>query len=344
MGTIQYSDNRDKKIFVDASLVIGKFITGKNNPQGLSQLKNIFLRHVESVTFTPFNNRLMNDLGNTSTIGPIRINSVGCSGINNIEQEKKVRHAITHELLHAHVAAIQKENPKSYHKNGNNYIGVGGYICNADDMMHNGAKRVYGIYYMEAMTELLINIAMSAFDAQYKAEHPNINANTILRTAYNGTDSKYDKYLPMVKLMIEVFSNWDKSDYYKVMQDSDSQDICSLKIKTDTNRIIQANDLLYGYMYNPIHSLEKYDSVMGDNAYIDLLKNFDQIKKPNNEIDKNIVEKMLHSISEFSVQNLSNLVREGILYSEEATRLLNNIKRLMQMTKEQYSIGIGMPR
>lgn len=48
MGTIKYSDDRDKKVFAYASLVVGKFITGQNNPQGLSNLKNTFLRFVEA--------------------------------------------------------------------------------------------------------------------------------------------------------------------------------------------------------------------------------------------------------------------------------------------------------
>lgn len=339
MGTIKYSDDRDKQVFSDASLIIGKFITGKNNPQGLSNLKNIFLKYVENVTFTPFNSRPTNDLGATSTIGTIRINSVGHNGISNIDQAKIVKHAILHELMHAHVAAIQKENPKTYHKNGNNYIGVGGYICNADDMTHDRGKRVYGLYSMETLTELLINIAMSSFDEQYKAEHPTTNANTILKTSYNDLNSAYNVYAPMSKLMIEVFSNWDNPDYAKFIEHCDSQGMCSLKIKTATNRILQANDLLYGYMFNPIHTLEKYDMVMGDGSYIDLLKKFDKIKL-DNKIDKNIVKEMLHNLSDFSIRNLSKLVRESILSNQEATKLLNNVKILMQMTKKQYGIGI----
>ena len=55
MGTIKYSNKRDKALFSNASLAIGKLITGSNNQQGLDTLKKIFLKHVESVTFTSFN-------------------------------------------------------------------------------------------------------------------------------------------------------------------------------------------------------------------------------------------------------------------------------------------------
>lgn len=115
IGTIKYSDNRDKKAFVDASLTVGKFITWKNNRQGLEELKKILLKHIESITFEPFNNRPISNLGNASTIGVIKVISAGHYGTNNIEQEKEVRHVITHELMHAHAAAIQKENPKRCH-------------------------------------------------------------------------------------------------------------------------------------------------------------------------------------------------------------------------------------
>ncbi len=106
MGTIQYSDERDKTLFSNASLAIGKLITGSNNQQGLDALKKIFLKHVESVTFTPFNERERKDLGNTSTIGSIRINCIGLHGATTLNQYRKVKHTIFHELLHAHVAAI----------------------------------------------------------------------------------------------------------------------------------------------------------------------------------------------------------------------------------------------
>jgi hypothetical protein len=341
MGTIQYSDNRDRKTFSDASLTIEKFIIGKNNKQGLDNLKKLLLKHLQSVTFTPFSDRPMNNLGNTSVIGKIKIDSVGHDGTNSIEEEKKVRHAITHELMHAYVLAIQKENPKSYHKNEKNYIGLGGYICNADDIKANEIKTVYGLYLMEALTELLTNVARSSFDEQYKAENSNIDANTILKTSYNGLNIAYNEYVPMAKLMVEVFSNWDKADYAKFMKESDSQGICSLKIKTDTNKIIQSNDLLYGYMYDPIYPLEKYDEIMGNGSYINLLKKFDNIKT-NNQINKNIVEDILRSLSKFTIDKLLTLVKNGILSIEEATQLLDNNNEMFKITKEQYGIDIDI--
>lgn len=343
MGTLSISDPRDKKVFSEASLIIGKLITGKNNKQELELLKKLFLKHIESVTFTPYNSRPLDDLGNTSTIGPIKISSVGHYGISNTKQEADIRHAITHELLHAHVAAIQKENPISYHKNGNNYTGIAGYICNSDDLSHNGNKRVYGLFLMEALTEILTDVAMASFDEQYKLEHPNVNANTILKTSYNGLSSENNAYIPMAKLMIQVFSNCGNIDYSKIIEHSDNKGLCSFKIKTDTNKIIRSNDLLYGYMYNPIHTLEMYNEILGDSAYINLLSKFDRIKN-NNHINKAIVEELLHDLSVFSIKKSSYLVKKGILTNKEATQLLTNIQKQMQIAKEQYNIDISQGR
>ena len=258
-----------------------------------------------------------------------------------------IKHIFSHEIWHAICAIMNRKNDKTdkngkriYKKtivNGKKYIGAGGLIVDTT----NG--KGIGKLFQETMMDICASITLFEFDREYKLQNPNVNADTIISEHIdkwnNNNMSGYSVLTSITRLMIAACSNEPNLNYHYWIQQGEP--FAELKTRRNNGNIMNANDFLYGMMYDPIYIMEEYDKYMGEGSYLELLKITDQIYEqgisPNEDIDSNLVKQVMTEISGFANVRTHQLKQQGVFSDKDILVLSSHYNRIWNSMQKEYS-------
>ena len=251
---------------------------------------------------------------------------------------KNLLHTEAHELFHmfsALVPGIMKNNKNIYYENGNLY-----YNCIGNYMVYKNNESVeLGLMFTETLTDLLATISLNTYSPHY---YKRDTANKILRTNhFVGIEniSDYTFFTSMTRLALAAFNNDPNVDYDSMILNG--QNLFFSRIKGRNGQILMKNDLLYGYMADPLHTKREFEKIIGPESYDKFIYALDEVFKNalnTNSIDKDKIKLYMKVLPNFLNLMLKKYKQLGIFNDDDIVKITSNFNKIWNEIKKEYGV------
>lgn len=252
---------------------------------------------------------------------------------------KNILHTDAHEIFHvfsAIIPTIIEGNNNSYISNNSIYYNSMGSI----GMYNNRGVHNYGIMFKETLTDILARLSLTRFNNEFDNT---ISSNDILKKSDSdyesyGANSGYTAFTYLTKLAIAAFSNDKDADFDNMIKNG--KNIFFGRKKAPNNEKIFKNDLLYGYLANPLHIKEKWEEINGINSYDEFCSEIDNTFSTylnTGIIDCNNLYLHMAKITEYMNKRVDHYLNIGRLSFEEALSITNNYNKVWKEVNDEYN-------
>ena len=246
-------------------------------------------------------------------------------------------HNQAHEIFHVLSGLIPSkiENNKKFLMTNTDiyYDGMG-----CIGLFSNKGNKYYGTMYKETITDLLATAALT-YNKRYS--NNNISVNTIFNENYknwNKNVNGYSKFTTLARLSIAAFSNNPDLDYEGMLNNGENIFLSSRK--ADNGEIIMNNDLLFGYLADPLHIKDKWEEIKGIDTYIPFVSKldnmFDTYLKTGN-INSGEIKEVMDDLTDFLNKKLDIYMRLGKLSFNDAYKIADNFNRIWREMQGEYN-------
>ena len=226
---------------------------------------------------------------------------------------------LRHELFHAFTEMLCLANNLKL-INDKLYFGFGGKVIDYTDIKNQNDLPAT-VLFNEIVTDI------SAYSSYYGKNgiglESIINGNGLEQIEYNyGYGNGYFELLPLGKCIIKAFENYN-CDYDKLQQKT-----YGAKYETSNNESIYYNDLLYGVMYNPLHTMEeviKYTSKEDWNIMNDISKRILSLYEKNINPEYKDIKNILDLLAKYLNNKYARI--ENKVLKEKFTYIISNFNK-----------------
>ena len=247
-------------------------------------------------------------------------------------------HTESHELFHMFsslIPGLMKDNKNVLIENGLKYYNTLGYYASFDGFN----QLYYGEMFCETLTDMLSAIAVNTYNPMFKNE---VCANDVLRKNYSNWKSNvsgYTFFTSLTRLAIAAFSNDPNSDFDDMIKNK--KNIFFGRMKGRNGQILMKNDMLYGYIADPLHTKREFEKVLGEGMYdkfnlvIDSAFNSALEKQV---MDAKVIKNYLKILPTFLNKKIDMYEKKGIFNKEDSIKIINNFNRVWNEVKKEYGI------
>ena len=349
MTKYYYTTEKDRSLIVRSFNNIAYLIFGKNNQKGLNAYRKFFEEKVKRVSIYP--QGTITKKINHSTPGICRMDTeeekliiemLGYSGSTMTrESQEFIKHEGTHELCHSFVdllPTIFSNYPKGIIKNGIKCENCMGMIKETDPLTGDlVGQHYYGKMFNETMMDIISSIGINAFDTSNSRK----TADDILRTdhtKWGNATTAYSMFTSITRLAIAAFSNNGFANYEKVI--NQGMGIFDIKTKMKNQEFFQANDFLYGIVYDPLHIEQEFDRFMGEGYYRDFCEYLDRLfvkSLSTKKISSEEVKKIMNVLPDFLNKKIAYYLKNGITDQKSANKVISNFNRIWNSMQVEYA-------
>ena len=258
----------------------------------------------------------------------------------DVDSSKELSGIYAHELFHTLsliVPGMIKSNSIIYEDSDNSlYINAGGKV----EKISSKGNEIYGHMFNETLTEMLGIVALSYRNS--KQINNGINANTILKekyTKWNDSRSAYIFFTSLTRLALAAFSNDPDEDFDNIVKTKNS--IFFAKREMKNKEKYYRNDLLYGYLANPLHIKEKFEEIEGPHSYDYFMLGIDEVFNyylSTGNMDYASIKAYMMILPDFMNKKMDLYKKIGLLSFEEADKLISNFNIIWNEMQEEFGV------
>lgn len=141
----------------------------------------------------------------------------------------------------------------------------------------------------------------------------------------------------MTRLTIAAFSNVANPNYDGVVKSE--YGIFDVKTKLKNGEMHQANDFLYGIVYDPLHIEEEFDKIMGNSSYRIFCEYLDRLFKlslNNQKLPSDGVKRVMNILPTFLNKKIKYYRENNLMDLETANKIFGNFNRIWNSMQEEY--------
>lgn len=250
-------------------------------------------------------------------------------------------HTIAHEIVHHMTTIVPILYKKVFLievKKQSMYYCDSGTVAKRDFNTFRDKTHIYGNMYNEVLTDLIAYIAVTYNSNLIDSDK--INANDVLsKNDMIDNISSYQYCAPFVRLALAAFSNDPNEDFDELIKTNKS--IFLNKKKINHFKSLYSNDLLFGFMYYPLHIKHKFDEIQGtdsydkfmdltDSIFSNIIKYYQLPKKESLEYLK-ILTEFVNNKTKLYIKNGYFTKKEAELYNKKYLLLSDSFLKILEI-------------
>lgn len=143
----------------------------------------------------------------------------------------------------------------------------------------------------------------------------------------------------MTRLALAAFNNDPNVDYDKMI--SEGQNLFFSRIKGRNGEVMMKNDLLYGYMADPLHTKREFEKIAGPGSYDKFMYALDEVFNntlTTGRIESKKIKQYMKVLPSFLNLKLKRYKELGIYNDEDIVKLTSNFNKIWNEMKKEYKV------
>lgn len=199
-------------------------------------------------------------------------------------------------------------------------------------------QHYYGKMFNETWMDIYTTIGLVSFDSQFKDS--GVTADTVLKTNYKNwgdASTGYSVLTSITRLAIAAFSNNGSINYQNLI--GQGYGIVDINTKTRSQRILKANDFIYGIMCDPMHIEQEFDKIMGEGSYRIFAEYLDRLflnYQKTKSLSPIEVKRVMNILPDYLNRKCNLYLTNGTFSQEEINRIIGNFNVIWNSLQQEY--------